>query len=253
MIAPRGLGADRQRRQARGGGGAGAARRAARRLVGVGRAAAPGRRATSSPRHARWSRKFANSVTFVLPRMIAPAARSLATTRRVARRASSSAARSSRPWSAARPTSRLSLTSTGMPCSGPRDVPAARSASSAAASSSAFGLSDRGRPGSPGPRRWCSAIRAQVRLRQRRPTSACRRSSAPAGSATDSVSSENGSVGAVPIAPAARGRVAGAAAANGGAGSRAAVHARVDLARPAGAASSPARTRSANAIRLRSL
>ncbi len=36
--------------------------------------------------------------------------------------------------------SRLSLTSTGMPCSGPRTVPAARSASALAASSSAFGL-----------------------------------------------------------------------------------------------------------------
>ena len=63
--------------------------------------------------------KFANSVRFVLPRITAPAARSLATTNE---------SRSGIEfWSATLPavvgrpaTSRLSFTSTGMPCSGPR-------------------------------------------------------------------------------------------------------------------------------------
>ena len=51
----------------------------------------------------------------------------------------------------------LSLSATGMPCSGPRTLPCARSRSSASASSSAFGLTPAPRSG--GPRRSRCAIR----------------------------------------------------------------------------------------------
>ena len=85
-------------------------------------------------------RKFAHSLRFVLPRITAPASRS-----RVTRKAScfgrfSASARE--PAELTRPaTSTLSLIRTGRPCSGPRSLPALRSASSAAASASARGLS----------------------------------------------------------------------------------------------------------------
>src|SRR2546426_3688080 len=88
-------------------------------------------------------RKFAHSLRLVLPRMTAPAARSLAAT--VA------------SWSGAVPTkanepavvcirsavSMLSLSKTGIPCSGPRGPRALRSASRAPAIASASGLISR--------------------------------------------------------------------------------------------------------------
>ena len=87
-------------------------------------------------------RKFANSDRLALPSRIAPAARSLATTGESLSGTLFSSA--TEPAVVGMPAaSRLSLTITGMPCSGPRTWPAARSASSAAASSSAFGLSVR--------------------------------------------------------------------------------------------------------------
>ena len=102
--------------------------------------------------------KFANSVRFVLPTITAPAARSLATT--VESRSGTEF------WSATEPavvgspaTSRLSLTSTGMPCSGPRSFPVARSRSSSDASVSARGFMCRTAL-SPGPRALTAAIRS---------------------------------------------------------------------------------------------
>ena len=104
-------------------------------------------------------RKLANSVRFVLPRMTAPAARS--------RRTSVESSSGTDPWSATDPAvvgrparSMLSFTSTGRPCSGPRTWPAARSASSAAASSRAFGLTIR-TAFSDGPSVFVRAIRAR--------------------------------------------------------------------------------------------
>ena len=85
-------------------------------------------------------RKFAHSLRFVLPRITAPAPRS-----RVTRKASCFgrfSASASEPAELTRPaTSTLSLIRTGRPCSGPRIRPALRSASSAAASARARGLS----------------------------------------------------------------------------------------------------------------
>jgi len=89
----------------------------------------------------RVDRMFAHSLRFVLPRRTAPAARSFSTT---------PASRAGRdPVSAREPAvvsmrsavSMLSLMRIGMPCSGPRVRPARRSASSAAAISSASGFS----------------------------------------------------------------------------------------------------------------
>ena len=85
-------------------------------------------------------RKFAHSDRFVLPRITAPASRSRLTAwASAAGRAPSSASepavvsmRSAVPM--------LSLMRTGIPCSGPRTFPAARSASSFAAMSRASGL-----------------------------------------------------------------------------------------------------------------
>ena len=100
--------------------------------------------------------------------------------RRVACRASSSAARSSRRWSACRATSMLSSTITGMPCSGPRDVAGGalgverrrllerlRVERADRLDRRALGVgAARSAPGRP----WSAS-----------PRSACRRSSAPAG------------------------------------------------------------------------
>ena len=83
-------------------------------------------------------RKFAHSDRFALPMMTAPASRSLDT-----RNASSGSADSSagEPAVVGIPaTWTLSLTSTGMPSSGPRGPSAARAASLAAASAPALGL-----------------------------------------------------------------------------------------------------------------
>ena len=83
-------------------------------------------------------RKLAHSLRLVLPRISAPALRSRST--RPASRAAGASISASEPavvsmWS---PVSILSLSSTGMPYNGPRDV--VRFASSAPASSSASGL-----------------------------------------------------------------------------------------------------------------
>ena len=86
----------------------------------------------------RVERKLAHSDRFALPMITAPASRSLAT-----RNASSGSV----PASAGEPavtgipaTPMLSLTSTGIPSSGPRAVPAARASSLALASAAASGL-----------------------------------------------------------------------------------------------------------------
>ena len=75
-------------------------------------------------------RRFAHSERFALPRMIAPAARSFAITN--ASRGAGASARASEPAvvSIESPVSMLSFTRIGMPCNGPRNLPAARSASS---------------------------------------------------------------------------------------------------------------------------
>ena len=83
-------------------------------------------------------RKFAHSDRLALPRMTAPAARSLVT-----RKASAAPARASagEPAVAGSPeAAMLSLISTGTPSSGPRASPAARRASLSAASRPAAGL-----------------------------------------------------------------------------------------------------------------
>ena len=102
--------------------------------------------------------KKANSDRFVLPRITAPAARSLATT--VESRSGTEFCSATLPAVVGRPaTSRLSLTSTGMPCSGPRTLPVARSRSRRLASCSARGLTIRTAL-SPGPRALTAAIRS---------------------------------------------------------------------------------------------
>ena len=68
----------------------------------------------------------------------------------------------------------VSSSRTGMPCSGPRTPPAARSASSALASSTRVRVERRGRPASPGPRRW------SARSASGTPSSASRASASPA-------------------------------------------------------------------------
>ena len=88
----------------------------------------------------RVERKFAHSERLVLPRTTAPAAR-----RRSMRKASLAAidpASANEPAVVCirSPVSMLSLTITGMPCSGPRTLPALRSRSSASAISNACGL-----------------------------------------------------------------------------------------------------------------
>ena len=78
----------------------------------------------------RVDRKFAHSLRFVLPRITAPAARSRAATHE-SRAAMLSASASDPAVVCIRSAvSMLSLISTGMPCSGPRTLPAFRSASS---------------------------------------------------------------------------------------------------------------------------
>ena len=73
--------------------------------------------------------KFANSVRFALPSRTAPAARSLATT--AESRSGTEFSSATLPAVVGSPAaSRLSLTITGMPCSGPRTWPVARSRSS---------------------------------------------------------------------------------------------------------------------------
>ena len=88
----------------------------------------------------RLGTKVANSVVTVFAKITAPAARSRATT------AESRAA--TIPSSASEPAvvgirsavARLSFTTTGMPCSGPRSLPALRSRSRSAAIDTASGL-----------------------------------------------------------------------------------------------------------------
>ena len=83
-------------------------------------------------------RKFAHSDRLALPRITAPASRSLVT-----RNASSwsASARAGEPAVAGIPrTAMLSLISTGMPSSGPGAAPAARASSLALASAAASGL-----------------------------------------------------------------------------------------------------------------
>ena len=92
------------------------------------------------PDDERVDRKLAHSLRLVLPRITAPASRS-----RVTMNASAAgwlSASASEPAEFTMPAmSTLSLISTGIPCSGPRTLPALRSASSAAASAAALGLS----------------------------------------------------------------------------------------------------------------
>ena len=137
-----------------------------------------------------------SSETFVLPRMIAPAASSLATSFALA--AGVDFCRAIEPPVVGRPfASIVSSSSTGMPCSGPRSLPRLRSASSCA------GLGERARVGDVAhglDRRAVRVGRARsargTRASASAPT-ACPPSSAPAGPATDSVSSEKSSSGAL--------------------------------------------------------
>ena len=187
------LQADGQRRQARGRRRRRAAGRAGRRLVGVGRQRAPGRRATSSPRACSRRTGRSSSVTFVLPRMIAPAAFELGDERRVVLRhrvlQGDRAARGRQPLDV----DRRRRAAPGCRAAGRAGPSCLRSLSSAVASSIAFAVDRRGRPGSPGPRRCVSAMRARYALVSVSAVSvpavmrACRL-------LTDSVSSENGSV-----------------------------------------------------------
>ena len=92
------------------------------------------------PLEACVERKFAHSVRFVLPSTIAPAARSRRTTN--ASRVGDASTSASEPAVVCirSAVSMLSFTSTGMPCIGPRVLPARRSASSDAAMASASGF-----------------------------------------------------------------------------------------------------------------
>ena len=89
-------------------------------------------------------RMLAHSLRFVLPRRTAPAARSRRDDEGVARGAIEPS-RASEPAVVVlrSPVSTLSLSSTGMPCSGPRGPFARRSASSASARARASGLTSR--------------------------------------------------------------------------------------------------------------
>jgi hypothetical protein len=92
------------------------------------------------PEVERDERKFAHSLRLVLPRITAPAARKRCT-RKASRVGRFSARASEPPEFTIGVASMLSFNNTGIPCIGPRTLPALRSASSARASSSAFGLS----------------------------------------------------------------------------------------------------------------
>ena len=135
-----GLGADRRRPRG--------SRRSRRRIpsssrTGCDRArtdSSSGRRGRSSRSVECVERKFAHSLRFVLPRMTAPASRSRATT--------NASFGGLTPASASEPAvvimrsavAMLSLSRTGMPCSGPRTRPLLRSASRRSAIASASGL-----------------------------------------------------------------------------------------------------------------
>src|SRR5205823_10704924 len=86
-------------------------------------------------------RMLAHSLRLVLPRMIAPAARSLATTVESLGGCDPSSARDPAVQAILSAVSRLSFTRMGMPCSGPRSPFSLRSLSSWSAISSASGLS----------------------------------------------------------------------------------------------------------------
>ena len=86
-------------------------------------------------------RKFAHSERLVLPRMTAPAARSLAATVESFSADLPASANDPAVVCILSPVSMLSLSSTGMPCSGPAIFPLARCASEFWASVSASGFS----------------------------------------------------------------------------------------------------------------
>ena len=86
-------------------------------------------------------RKFAHSDRFVLPRITAPPARSFAATVESRRAGLPTSASDPAEVCILSPVSMLSLSSTGMPCSGPSTRPFARRVSAPCARASASGLS----------------------------------------------------------------------------------------------------------------
>src|SRR5439155_6870136 len=107
-------------------------------------------------------RKFAHSLRLVFPRMTAPAARSRSATKASRGGFAPTRARDPAVVAIRSAVATLSLISTGIPCSGPRDPCARRSASRLSAMASASGfVSSTAR--SAGPRRSSASIRARYR------------------------------------------------------------------------------------------